>query len=94
MPNMKNIIITHNKKIINPPKDKITRTCRCIRKHQCPLNEKYLPNNVLHKASITLNEENSETKIYYGVRETAFNLRYENHKKHSVTLNTKLIQNY
>ena len=81
MPNIKNIINTHNKKIINPPKDNITRTCNCIRKHQCPLNEKCLTNNVLCKASITPNEENSKTKIYYGVSETAFKLRYANHKK-------------
>ena len=58
MPNMKNIINTHNKKIINPPKDNIARTCNCIRKHQCPLNEKCLTKNVIYKASITPNEEN------------------------------------
>ena len=40
MPNMKNIINPHNKNKINPPKDNIARTCNCIRKHQCPLNEK------------------------------------------------------
>ena len=74
MPNMKNTINTHNKKIINPPKDNIARTCNCIRKYQCPINEKY-------KASVTPNEENSKTKIYYGVSETAFKLRYANHKK-------------
>ena len=70
MPNMKNIIrIT--KKIINPQKDNIARTYNCIRKHQCPLNEKCLTNNVLCQASITTNEEYPKTKIYYGVCETA-----------------------
>ena len=78
---MKNIINMHDKKIINPPKDNIARTCNCIRKHQCPLNEKCLTNNVLYQASITTNEENPKTKIYYGVSETAFKLRYTNHKK-------------
>ena len=82
MPNIKNIINTHNnKKIIKLPKDNITRSCNCIRKHQCPLNEKCLTNNVLCKASITPNEENSKTKIYSGVSETAFKLKYANHKK-------------
>ena len=33
MTNMKNIINTHNKKIINPPKYNIVRTHNCIRKH-------------------------------------------------------------
>ena len=78
---MKKIINTHNKKIINPQKDNITRICNCMRKHQCPLNEKCLTNNVLYKASITPNEENSKTKICYGVSETALKLRYANQKK-------------
>ena len=33
MPNIKNIINTHNKKIINPPKDNVKRTCNWLRKH-------------------------------------------------------------
>ena len=81
MPNMKNIINTHNKRIIHPPKDNIARTSNWIRKHQRPLKKKCLTNNVLHKASITPKEENSKTKIYYGVSETAFKLRYAKHKK-------------
>ena len=94
MPNIKNIINTHNKNIINPPKDNITRTCNCMRKHQCPLKEKCLTNDVLYKAGITPNEQNLKTKIYYGVSETVFKLTYANHKKHSIISNTKLIQNY
>ena len=50
-------------------------------KTSTPLNEKCLTNNVLHKASITPNEENSKTKLYYGVSETAFKLRYAKHEK-------------
>ena len=74
MPDMKNIVNTHKKKIINPPDEIITRTCNCIRKHQCPHNE-CLTNNILHKASITPNVNNSKREIYYGVSETAFKLR-------------------
>ena len=33
-------------------------------------------------------------KIYYGVSEIAFKLRYANHKKTFKTTNTKLMQNY
>ena len=75
---MKNIINTHNKKIINPPKDNITRTCNCIRKHQCSLNQKCL---TVSYASITPNKENPKTKSYFGVTETAFKLRYASHEK-------------
>ena len=73
------------KKIINIPKENNARTCNCIRKHQCPLNEKCLANDVLYKASITPKKENSKTKIYYGISETAFKRRYMNHKKYSIT---------
>ena len=45
--NIKNIINMHNKKIINPLKEDIIRTCNCIRKQQCSLNEKCLTNIVL-----------------------------------------------
>ena len=45
------------------------------KKTPMPTNEKCLTNNVLYKARITPNEENSKTKIYYGVSETAFKLR-------------------
>ena len=58
-------------------------------KHQCPLSEKCLTNNVLYEASITPNEENPKTKIYYGLSETAFKLRYANQKE---TLNNKKYQ--
>ena len=53
--------------MISSPKDNITRTCNSIKKHQYPHKKKYLTNNVLYKASITPNKENSKTKIYHGV---------------------------
>ena len=88
MPNVKNII--------NPPKDNIARTCNCIRKHQCSLNEKCLTSNVLYKTSITPNEENQKTKIYQDISETAFKLRYANHKKtfNNFSLMSVQAQNY
>ena len=66
-----------------------------LHKKTRPLNEKCLTNDVLHKASITPSKGNSKTKIYYCVSETAFKLRYAKHKKkHSITSNSKVIQNY
>ena len=88
---MKKIINTHNKKIISPPNDNIARTCNCIRKHQSPLNEKCLTNNVLYKANITPNEEMEKHNIYYSVSEIAFKLRYTKHKK---TFNNIKYQTY
>ena len=83
----KNIMNTHKKKIINPPKDTTARTFNCTRKHQCSPNEKCLE-------PIIPNEENSKTKIYYGFSETTFKLRYANHKKNSATSNVKIMQYY
>ena len=40
-----------------------------------------LSNNILYQANITPVDENSETKVYYGICETTFKLRYTNHKK-------------
>ena len=42
---------------------------------------KCLSNNILCQANITPTGENSKTKVYYGICETAFKLRYANHKK-------------
>lgn len=44
-------------------------------------NEKCPTNNVLYKTSIIPKKKNSKMKTYYGPSETAFKLRYANHKK-------------
>ena len=55
------------------------RTCKCINISQCLLQHNCLSN--LYQANITPAEENSETKVYYGICETTFKLRQANHKK-------------
>ena len=57
------------------------RICNCINIPQCTLQQKCLSNNILYQANITPIGENSETKVYYGICETTFKLRYANHKK-------------
>ena len=42
---------------------------------------KCLNNNILYQANITPISKNLETKVYYGICETAFKLIYANHKK-------------
>ena len=56
------------------------RTYNCINIPQCPLQQKCLSNNILYQANITPIGENSKTKVYYGICETTFKLRYTNHK--------------
>ena len=45
------------------------------------LQQRCLSNNILYQANITPFGQNSETKVYYGICETTFKLRYANHKK-------------
>ena len=78
---MKSIINAHNRKILYPSPTIGRRTCNCINISQCLLQQRRLSNNILYQANITPLGENSETKVYYGICETTFKLRYANHKK-------------
>ena len=79
MPNIKSAINSHNRKFLHPPVNSQSRTCNCIKKTDCPLQEKCLSENTLYQADIS--SENFQTKIYYGISETKFKTRYSNHKK-------------
>ena len=81
LPNIKSIINALNRKILYPSPAIGRRTCNCISIPQCPLQQKCLRNNILYQANITTIGENSETKVYFGICETTFKLRYVNHKK-------------
>ena len=70
MPNMKSRINIHNKKVTKAKPSAQARTCNCINKSKCPLNNKFLSNSVLYKANITSTTENYKNKIYYGISET------------------------
>ena len=80
LPNIKSIINTHRKILYMSPTTG-TRTCNCINTSQCPLQQRCISNNILYQANITPLDENSETKIYYGICKTTFKLRYAKHKK-------------
>ena len=81
LPNVKSIINAHNRKILYPSPTIFRRTCNCISISQYPLKQNCLSNNILYQVNITPVNKNSETKVYNGIRETAFKLRYANHKK-------------
>ena len=66
-------------KILYPPVNSQSRTCNCINKTNCPLQEKYLSKNTLYQAYIS--SENLKKKIFYGISETKLKTRYSNHKK-------------
>ena len=54
MPKIKSNINQHNKKIIpNSETNQNIRTCNCINKQQCPLNQQCLSKNIIYQATIT-----------------------------------------
>ena len=71
----------HNRKILYPSPTIGKRTCNYINMSQCPLEQRCLSNNILYQANITSFGQNSETKVYDGIFETTFKLRYTSHKK-------------
>ena len=64
------------------------------RKPQCPLNEKCLTNNVSYKASITKTKKIRKQKFILALVKQHLSSDMRTIKKHSITSNTKLIQNY
>ena len=87
MPNIKSVINSRNRTINSQ-----SRTCNCIKKIDCPLQEKCFSENTLYQADFS--SENFETKIYYGISETKFKTRYRTIKNPSTTKSTKMTRNY
>ena len=81
MDNVKNIISSHSKKIINSGNEENGKTCNCKNKSDCPLDNKCLINKIVYKAEIETNNDTNElsTKVYFGISETEFRPRYNNH---------------
>ena len=53
MPNIKSAINSHNIKILHPPVSSQSRTCNCIKKSDCSLQEKCFSENTLYQADIS-----------------------------------------
>ena len=76
MSNIKSVINTHNKKILTFPTKSEKKFRHCIDKARYPLSEKCLRNNNLYQENISSAEKSNKSKIYYGIAETTFELRY------------------
>lgn len=80
MPNVENIIKSHNKKLLQEhqqQEDTSPRLCNCRSKDQCPLGGKCLTDSLVYKATLsTISEKYS----YVGMSEGAFKTRFNNHK--------------
>jgi hypothetical protein len=77
--NMKNIISSHNAKVIRKNEKSVEkRMCNCPKTKKCPLEGKCLVDNLVYQAVVrTENDEQS----YDGLASTTFKLRLGNHKK-------------
>ena len=81
MANVKSIINEHNKTVLDRPTNNSERTYNCINIEKFPLQEKCLTNNIMYEATLTLNKDTYQHKIYYGITEITFKKRYANHVK-------------
>ena len=79
--NIKNIISSHNKKILRAPQVEEKKSCNCSRGKQCPLDGKCKQNNIVYEATIESNIANYQPKTYIGSCSTTFKERFGNHKQ-------------
>ena len=76
--NMKNIISSHNQKVIRKTEKKTEkRKCNCQKK-TCPLQGDCLVDNLVYQATV---KSDNDEHTYVGLASTTFKLRLGNHKK-------------
>ena len=77
MPNIANIIQAHNSKMLKGEEVK-PKSCNCRKKSNCPLDGRCQEKCIVYKAEV---DNNKESKVYYGMCEDTFKLRFNNHQK-------------
>ena len=83
MPKIKAEIHKHNKIILKKDKRKHpdTQLYSCTNEKQSPLNEKCLTESIVYQANIATKILCYQGKVYLGVSESIFKVRFGNHKK-------------
>ena len=93
MPNIQAGISSNNKKILEEKEPLSSGECNCRENpEECPLPEKYTMPNILYEATISLNIEGYENKVYKGVSKPPSRRDTATTKKHSTTANTNRIR--
>ena len=87
MDNVKNIISSHNKKIINSGNEANGKTCNCRNKSNCPLDNKCLINKTMTSMSYLLKFTSVLARQNLSPFTTAIQC-------HSETRHTKMIPNF
>ena len=75
---MDSIITGNNHNILNPNQKSFGRYC--WKKDSCALNGECLTPNIIYRTDFS-NEANNDQKFYFGLAETTFKERYNNHKR-------------
>ena len=83
MPNIQQIVTSHNKAILKPRDNAdsaLTRNtnCNCRDKTMCPLDGNCLTTSLVYQA--TVKGEGKKEETYVGLTEGTFKKRYANHK--------------
>jgi hypothetical protein len=80
MPNIHQIVSSHNKRLINKPEPNtnINENCNCKRDRQCPLNGNCLTSSVIYQAKVT-RHDNQREETYVGLTENTFKSRFNGH---------------
>ena len=78
MKNIKFVISSHNKNILNPRTTSFG--CNCWKKESCPLNGECLTSQLVYRAAVT-KAVNEDMKKYIGLVDTTSKERQSNHKR-------------
>ena len=81
---MDSIISGHIHNILNPKQKPFGFNCR--KKDNCSLNEECQTPSVIYRADVS-NGANKDQKFYFGLAETTFKERYNNHKQDAKHIN-------
>ena len=79
MPNLEQIISSHNKKILAKSEQSTVEPCNCRNKTQCPMKDQSScrVKGVIYKATVATS---TDKKTYIGLAATEFKARFSNHK--------------
>ena len=80
MPNMKQMISSNNKKIVNAnrPQEPEQAKCNCRRKSECPLGNNCKVKGIIYQATVTTTDTQKE-ETYIGLTDNSFKTRYSGH---------------
>ena len=78
MDNMEKLIKKHNNNLLRK-NDTNKQTCNCCTNKTCPLDSKCLSSNIVFSAEVLIGN-NQQGEKYFGICETEFKTRLDNHK--------------